>query len=624
MAAVGQHLLMRVWSDALAAHGLVAGQVLLAPLDFVHRSQYLHARQTLGRLLELGVVPVVNENDAVADEEIRFGDNDRLAALVAHLVGAGLLVLLTDTAGLLTGDPRHEADASLIEEVVEIDHELEAIAGGPGTAVGSGGMGSKLAAAKIAVWSGIEAVIADAARPGVLASVAAGTPGVGTRFRPREVVLPARKLWIAFAIGASGPIVVDDGARRALVERGRSLLPAGIVSVTGDFGIDDAVEIVGPDGTVFAKGLVRHPAGDRWPGGPGSRPTTCPRTCRPRWSTATTWSCSADRLSTRWRRRPPDGPAGRGRNGPRCGATPPVGSPPSTVPAVRDRPDRAQDGRGFVMAVVSMESNGRANGAARRRARGARTRGAVVPLAGLLVLASLSVATGAAGAAAGASGHGTAAPHTAALCGPGQEQMTFTNSSTYKSSQVFGAVVLAAGSIAQSTLVDSSVALKGNYPVDTNDPTGRSYYFCLLPGASGRLWISLGQAIAGLPATQPTVSAPYRFGYIEFTYGGGDPTVDYSNANNFDFPLNIQTYATAGGTVPLHNSSFTANTCQIVHAMQTAVAGVGGVANWNQIETTAGGAVHPDRLAVQRAGQFRGLPRHDPVHPVRHRQPAPR
>ena len=122
VAAVGQHLLMRVWSDALAAHGLIAGQVLLAPLDFVHRSQYLHARQTLGRLLELGVVPVVNENDAVADEEIRFGDNDRLAALVAHLVGAGLLVLLTDTAGLLTGDPRRESDTSLIEEVVEIDH----------------------------------------------------------------------------------------------------------------------------------------------------------------------------------------------------------------------------------------------------------------------------------------------------------------------------------------------------------------------------------------------------------------------------------------------------------------------------------------------------------------------
>ncbi len=260
VAAVGQHQLMRVWSDALGAWGLSAGQVLLAPLDFVHRSQYLHARQTLRRLLDLGVVPVVNENDAVADEEIRFGDNDRLAALVAHLVRAELLVLLTDTAGLLTGDPRRTAEASLIEEVVEIDHELERIAGGPGSTIGSGGMASKLAAAKIAVWSGVEAVIADASRPGVLASVITGVPGVGTRFRPRDRRLPARKLWIAFAIGATGTVTVDAGARLALMERGTSLLPAGVVSVTGDFGADEAVEIAGPDGTVFAKGLVRHPA----------------------------------------------------------------------------------------------------------------------------------------------------------------------------------------------------------------------------------------------------------------------------------------------------------------------------------------------------------------------------
>lgn len=258
-AAVGQHRLMQVWSDALDAHGLVAGQVLLAPLDFVHRSQYLHARQTLARLLELGVVPVVNENDAVADEEIRFGDNDRLAALVAHLVGAGLLVLLTDTAGLMTGDPRR-GGASLIEEVVEIDHQLERIAGGPGTESGSGGMGSKLAAAKIAVWSGVEAVIADAARPGVLAAVIGAAPGVGTRFRARDVRLPARKLWIAFAIGASGTIEVDAGARQALVDQGRSLLSPGVRAVRGRFGADQAVEITGPEGAVFAKGLVRQPS----------------------------------------------------------------------------------------------------------------------------------------------------------------------------------------------------------------------------------------------------------------------------------------------------------------------------------------------------------------------------
>ncbi len=257
VSAVGQHRLMRMWQDALDPHALLAGQVLLAPLDFAHRTQYLHARGTLDHLLELGVVPVVNENDAVADEEIRFGDNDRLAALVAHLVRAQLLVLLTDAPGLLTADPRLFAEASLIEEVVEIDHQLEQLAGGPGSAVGSGGMASKLAAAKIATWSGVETVIADAARPGVVVDVLDGKSGVGTVFRPRESRLSARKLWIAFALASSGSLTVDEGARTALSAGGRSLLPAGVQECRGDFSPDDAVEIVGPDGKVFAKGLVR-------------------------------------------------------------------------------------------------------------------------------------------------------------------------------------------------------------------------------------------------------------------------------------------------------------------------------------------------------------------------------
>ena len=261
VSAVGQHRLMRVYDDALAAAGIAVGQVLLAPLDFVHRQQYLHARQTLSRLLALGVVPVVNENDATSDDEIRFGDNDRLAALVAHLVAADLLVLLTDTAGLLTADPKLSEEASLIEEVVEIDHELEAVAGGAGSPVGSGGMASKLAAAKIATWSGVETVIADAARPDVLVAAVAGVPGVGTVVRARRRRLPARKLWIAFAVPASGKLTVDDGARRALVEREASLLPAGVVAVEGSFEVEQAVEIAGPDGQVFAKGLVQHAAG---------------------------------------------------------------------------------------------------------------------------------------------------------------------------------------------------------------------------------------------------------------------------------------------------------------------------------------------------------------------------
>jgi glutamate 5-kinase len=257
VSAVGQHRLMRLWQDGLDPHGVLAGQVLLAPLDFVHRTQYLHARGTLRHLVDLGVVPVVNENDAVADEEIRFGDNDRLAALVAHLVGAGLLVLLTDAPGLLTADPRRGTEASLIEEVVEIDHQLERLAGGPGSAVGSGGMASKLAAAKIATWSGVQTVIADAGRPGVLAAALAGEPGVGTAFRARESRLSARKLWIAFALGSAGSLTVDEGARVALTERGRSLLATGVTGVTGGFRPDEAVEIAGPDAQVFAKGLVR-------------------------------------------------------------------------------------------------------------------------------------------------------------------------------------------------------------------------------------------------------------------------------------------------------------------------------------------------------------------------------
>jgi glutamate 5-kinase len=258
--AVGQGHLFAAWDSAFRAHHIVAGQVLLAPLDFGHRRQYLHARRTLTQLLDLGVVPVINENDAIADEEIRFGDNDRLAALVAHLLHADALVLLTDTPGLFTGDPRHFHDASLIEEIVEVDAEIEALAGGTGSARGSGGMASKLTAAKIAAWSGVRAVIAAAGRPNVLAEALAGAPGAGTVFVPRAQRLPARKLWIAFALAASGTVVVDAGAEQALCERGVSLLPAGVIGVHGDFDADDAVEIAGPDGRTFAKGLVRHPA----------------------------------------------------------------------------------------------------------------------------------------------------------------------------------------------------------------------------------------------------------------------------------------------------------------------------------------------------------------------------
>lgn len=257
ISAVGQVQLMRTWNDALAAHDLVAGQVLLAPFDFMVRAQYLHARGTLERLLELGVVPIVNENDAVADDEIRFGDNDRMAALVSHLLRADLLVLLTDAPGLMDADPRVEPGASLISEIAEVDHELESVAGGAGTVRGSGGMASKLAAAKMASWSGVRTVIAAAERPQVLVDAVASRPGVGTTVLARDRRLPARKLWIAFALPAEGRVVVDDGAVRALTRGGRSLLAAGVVRVEGDFGAEDPVEIVDGEGRVVAKGLAK-------------------------------------------------------------------------------------------------------------------------------------------------------------------------------------------------------------------------------------------------------------------------------------------------------------------------------------------------------------------------------
>ena len=258
--AVGQSRLMRVWDDALGACGLVSGQVLLVPNDFFDRTQYLHARRTLRRMLEIGVVPVINENDAIADDELRFGDNDRIAALVGHLLDADVLVLLTDLAGLYSADPRSDPEAVLIESVDEITLELEARAGSGGTSRGSGGMASKLRSAKIASWSGVRAVIAAASRPGVLVDAVNGTPGVGTQVKANDHRLSARKLWIAFAVDVSGQITVDEGAQRALTDRGVSLLPAGAVAIEGGFDEGDAVAIAGPDGTVFARGLARWSA----------------------------------------------------------------------------------------------------------------------------------------------------------------------------------------------------------------------------------------------------------------------------------------------------------------------------------------------------------------------------
>jgi glutamate 5-kinase len=260
VSAVGQQLLMRAWADAFAVQERVVGQVLLAPHDFENRSQYLHARQTLGQLLTLGIVPIINENDAVADDEIRYGDNDRLAALVAHLVGAQRLLILTDTPGLLTADPRHDANASLIEVVTEIDASLAARAGGP-SSVGLGGMSSKVQAAWMATWSGVETVIASATAPDVVHRFLEGLDAGGTTFTARERSLSARKLWIAFAVAAAATLVVDEGAAAAMVADS-SLLSVGISAVRGNALAGDPVEIVNEAGVLLAKGIVRFDVRD--------------------------------------------------------------------------------------------------------------------------------------------------------------------------------------------------------------------------------------------------------------------------------------------------------------------------------------------------------------------------
>jgi glutamate 5-kinase len=253
-AAVGQRRLMDLWADLLEGEGPPVAQVLLTQYDIVQRSHYVNARNTLERLLELGTIPIVNENDTVAVEEIRYGDNDRIAALVANIVRAELLVLLSDVEGVFTAHPSIPG-ASLLTTVEAITPDLLRSAARGRSALGSGGMASKLEAVRIASLSGVAVVIAFGDRPGALVDVWQGRD-VGTYFpasRPRQA---ARKLWIAWAPTARGRIVVDEGARRAVSHGNKSLLAAGVRAVEGSFKAGDAVEVVGPEGELVAKGLV--------------------------------------------------------------------------------------------------------------------------------------------------------------------------------------------------------------------------------------------------------------------------------------------------------------------------------------------------------------------------------
>ncbi|HEX5310162.1 MAG TPA: glutamate 5-kinase [Solirubrobacteraceae bacterium] len=240
--AVGQGKLYRSYDELLRERKLTSAQVLLTFMDMSARAHYLNARQTLNTLLEWGVVPVINENDTTATDEISFGDNDFLAAQVAILTSADLLVLLTDIDGLYTADPRHDPDARLVHEVSDFE-ALEAIEVGHSTSpLGSGGMRSKVVAADMATAAGIRAVICNGVREGALEAVLAGQT-VGTNFPPRVARYSSFKLWLRYAKPSHGTLVVDAGAARALLEEGTSLLPVGIVDVLGSFDAGDAVEI---------------------------------------------------------------------------------------------------------------------------------------------------------------------------------------------------------------------------------------------------------------------------------------------------------------------------------------------------------------------------------------------
>jgi glutamate 5-kinase len=256
-AAVGQIALARVWAENLAKIGLTAGQVLLTLGDTEQRRNYLNARETIGKLIELGAVPVINENDTVATSEIRYGDNDRLAARVATMASADLLVLLSDIDGLYTAPPGENKDAKLIPLVQRISAEIEASAGDAGSELSRGGMRTKIEAAKIATSAGTHMVIASGRKLHPLRAIAASGPC--TWFLTPANPVTSRKKWIAGALEPKGAIHIDAGAVAAL-RRGKSLLPAGVVKIDGEFARGDAVVVRGPDGAEIARGLIAYDA----------------------------------------------------------------------------------------------------------------------------------------------------------------------------------------------------------------------------------------------------------------------------------------------------------------------------------------------------------------------------
>ncbi len=256
-AAVGQGRLMRVYSKSFEKNGLYVAQLLLTLSDLTDRQRFLNVRNTLSTLMEWQVTPIINENDSVAVDEIKFGDNDNLAAMIANIVEADLFINLTSTAGLYDSNPAEFKKAKLIPLVSEFTEEIESIATAETSSVGTGGMKSKVLAAKKVTAIGIPCIIAPGKKKNILTDIIAGKE-IGTLFLPVAERLNSKKYWIAFTLHSRGKLVVDDGACKALLEKGRSLLPSGIINVEGDFAVGDPVSCIDREGTTVAKGLVNY------------------------------------------------------------------------------------------------------------------------------------------------------------------------------------------------------------------------------------------------------------------------------------------------------------------------------------------------------------------------------
>ncbi|MDP2969629.1 MAG: glutamate 5-kinase, partial [Deltaproteobacteria bacterium] len=256
-AAVGQSRLIHIYENYFSRYQQMVAQVLLTHDDLSHRRRFLNARNTLLALLELGIIPIINENDTVVVDEIKVGDNDNLSALITNLIGADLLIILTDIEGICERDPRSHPDAKCISLIEDIDADMEGVMGETKSQMSVGGMVSKIQAARKASRFGIPTVVACGTKKEVLRQILKGKE-IGTLILPKIKTLSSRKHWIAFNLKPKGDVIVDEGAKKAIVQKGKSLLPSGVLEVRGSFGRGDSVSCVGPRGKEFARGLVNY------------------------------------------------------------------------------------------------------------------------------------------------------------------------------------------------------------------------------------------------------------------------------------------------------------------------------------------------------------------------------